>query len=217
VKGLVIAASFAAGLAIAAAGPADASTAALTGYTGGLQATSGSDQLYGWIFDTSKAIKVDALGVGDPSGGPLAVAHDVGIYDAASQTLLGSVTVLAGSGGTASNGFMYQSVTPFTLAVGRYVIAMTMPQGNADLQGIEVTSLSTSPGITYVNSAFGPGSALAFPDPTRTGFFAPGMFGPNFTFNDAVPEPATWALMLAGFGGLGLALRVRRRARRAAA
>ncbi|MGH7017613.1 MAG: PEPxxWA-CTERM sorting domain-containing protein, partial [Caulobacteraceae bacterium] len=28
----------------------------------------------------------------------------------------------------------------------------------------------------------------------------------------AVPEPATWALMLAGFGGLGWALRRRRAA-----
>lgn len=30
-------------------------------------------------------------------------------------------------------------------------------------------------------------------------------------FSDGVPEPATWAMMLAGFGGLGVAMRARRR------
>jgi PEP-CTERM motif len=30
------------------------------------------------------------------------------------------------------------------------------------------------------------------------------------TFTTAVPEPATWAMMLAGFGGLGAAMRRRR-------
>jgi hypothetical protein len=40
-----------------------------------------------------------------------------------------------------------------------------------------------------------------------------GEFAANFTVNGGgggVPEPATWAVMLAGFGGLGMALRSRR-------
>ncbi|HEY7900024.1 MAG TPA: choice-of-anchor C family protein [Caulobacteraceae bacterium] len=43
---------------------------------------------------------------------------------------------------------------------------------------------------------------------------ASGAYGPvvgDISVTAAVPEPATWALMLAGFGGLGLALRGRRR------
>jgi hypothetical protein len=33
----------------------------------------------------------------------------------------------------------------------------------------------------------------------------------NVTYNNGVPEPATWAMMLVGFGGLGLAMRSRRK------
>jgi hypothetical protein len=48
-----------------------------------------------------------------------------------------------------------------------------------------------------------------------TGFseFVPG----NGTFAAGVPEPAAWSLMIAGFGGLGVALRARRKAVAAAA
>jgi len=38
------------------------------------------------------------------------------------------------------------------------------------------------------------------------------VYADNFTFDTAVPEPATWALMLAGFGGAGAMLRRRRTA-----
>jgi hypothetical protein len=201
---------FAAGVAITSAGMANAGTIALTGFGGGENATSGSDQLYGWYFNTSSAIDVTALGVGDSSGQPLSVSHDVGIFDVSTQALLGSATVPSGSGGTLENGFDYESVSPFELSAGSYVIVMTMPAMNADVQSIFNTSETTSAPVTYVNSAFDAGSSLAFPDPASEGAFAQGLFGPNFIFNSAVPEPATWAMLLVGLGGLGVALRGRR-------
>jgi hypothetical protein len=51
----------------------------------------------------------------------------------------------------------------------------------------------------------------SFPDGVLTGVdFDVRTIG---SFTTAVPEPATWAIMLAGFAGLGAALRMRRRAR----
>ena len=206
----LFAAGLAAGLAISIAGAANASSVALTGFSGGTEATSGGDQLYGWFFDTSSAIDITALGVGDASGGPLQVSHDVGIFDVSDQSLLVSTNVPAGSGASLLDGFMYESISSFHLAAGSYVIVMTMPADNADLQSISNTSVTTASPITYVDSAFGVGSSLAFP--TTAGVFSKGLFGPNFQFDAsaAAPEPASWTLMIAGFGLAGAALRRRR-------
>ena len=182
--------------------PAEADTIALTGYTGGLPATSGDDQLYGWFFDTTAPITVTALGVGSPpTGGPLSVSHDVGIFAVTDESLLVSGTVPAGSGGTLLDGFWYTSVSPTLLPAGDYVIVMTMPEGNTDRQAVEVATETTSAPVAYVNSAFDSGSSLAYP--TFEGAFAPGLFGPNFTFTGGVPEPSTWAMLLIGFAGVG--------------
>ncbi len=209
-----VAAIFAGTLAIMAAGAASAAdTVALTSINGGFRATSGSDQLYGWFFNTSSAISVTALGVGDKDDDGLSVAHDVGIYRVSDQQLLVSATLSAGTGDTLLNGFRYTGISPFALAAGSYLIEMTMPSGNADTQFIDATGETTSSPVSYVDSAFDGGSSLAYP--TLKGAFAQGMFGPNFTFTgggNAIPEPATWALMLMGFGGAGAMLRGRRKA-----
>jgi hypothetical protein len=188
-----------------ASGRAIADTIALTDFSGGFLANSGSDQLYGWFFDLSAPIDVTALGVGDSGGEALAVSHDVGIFAVSDQTLLLSAAVPAGSGGTLLDGFRYASVSPSILPAGDYVIVMTMPALNADLQSIGNASETTSAPVTYVDSAFDSGSSLAFP--TGSGVFAIGLFGPNFTYTTtaAIPETSTWAMMLLGFGGLGFA------------
>jgi hypothetical protein len=186
-----------------AGGQAIADTIALTNITGGFRATSGSDQLFGWFFDLSAPVDATALGVGDSVGAALAVSHDVGIFAVNDEALLLSTTVPAG-GGAYLDGFRYVSVSPTALPAGDYVIVMTMPEGNADTQSIENTSETTSAPVTYVDSAFDFGSSLAYP--TQPGAFAIGLFGPNFTYtSSAIPEPSTWAMMLLGLGGLGIA------------
>jgi hypothetical protein len=189
-----------------------ADTIALTSVTGGVLATSGSDQLYGWIFTANAPITVTSLGVFDNGGDGLSISHNVGIFNETTETLLGSTAVPAGTGGTLLDGFRYESVSPFSLTQGgTYVIVMTMPQGNQDLQTIEATSETTASQITWDNSAFSASSSLAFPPTSGNGAFAQGLFGPNFTFASTAvtPEPSTIALL--GTGVLSLVGFARRR------
>ena len=91
--------------------------------------------------------------------------------------------------------------------------------------GLYITATADSFGrIWYSNSAVPYGAVIATDGllSLRSGHASPYLFGPGFdgrNFNGsityriaAVPEPASWALMILGFGGAGAALRRRRAA-----
>ena len=93
----------------------------------------------------------------------------------------------------------YQDRAPSSVSVsfssdgvnfGPVTTAASLPYGG----GSAFLDLPTPVTARYVDYAFGGNGGVAIQE----------------VFADAVPEPASWALMLLGFGGLGLATRQRR-------
>ena len=104
-----------------------------------------------------------------------------------------------------------------TLA-GNYWLSLTTSTPDLFFTALTVTPITGSGTITYVGGpthaitllpgSLGAGSYhLTFSGNSPSG----GSESGNLTFRLAVPEPGTWALMLLGFGGIGLAMRRRRR------
>jgi hypothetical protein len=204
-------AAFAVGLACA--GAANAATNLVA--NGGFEAPSEVGQDYvnfssaftGWnvpVNNVDIVTYAGAYGEGAPAGGGGAQFLDLvgfGSTGAISQDL----NLVAGK--TYNFSFDYANN------------AFSTPSASADvtLDGVLLTAISHNTSTTtngdwthysgtFVAGASGPYD-LAFT--TTAGGGSGGIFLDNVSIS-AVPEPATWALMLAGFGGLGAALRRRR-------
>ena len=154
---------------------------------------------------------MDALGVFDTGALGLADDHPIGIWNAQGD-LVASTTVTNASASVASASTLgvwrFQSIAPVALAAGDYVIGAWYPT-LADLFVGNATGIVTDPDVTFLHDAISPGVITNFSEPLGTFTAAdPGFFGPDFRL--AVPEPTTWALMIAGFGGVGALLRRRR-------
>ncbi len=183
--------------------PAQAQDAAFS-VTGSPDTLGNPPFTLGYAFTLSEAFTASGLGIFDAGGDGLASVHEIGLWDSGG-TLLAS-TSITGSSGSLIDGFRYNSISSLSLAAGTYTIGSTFSDG---LDPVYFFSPVTSaPGFTYDLSRFATGAALANPTNAdgRTGYF-----GPNLLLSAAVPEPATWALLLLGFAAIGGTMRAKQR------
>ncbi len=150
----------------------------------------------------SNNLTVSSLGTwdGDATDG-LAASHDVGIWNADGSTLLGSVTVPAGTGATKIGSWRYvdlsSAVTLF--ANTEYVIGSAVLGDSYHGSLIAPAALPdfpvfSTPNVNFVHRSAVAGAALAFPNITAFSDITSAWDAPNFRY-EAVPEPGSLGLL----------------------
>lgn len=164
----------------------------------------GSDPILnlGYAFSLSEASRVTALGLYSPA---VLAGNRVGIWDATGNLV--SSTLVTPAGRLVGN-YRYSAIEPLILAAGQYVIAGQIFKGSTF--PIELGGYTTAPGYTWLADREGSG-AFAEPMSSFSSYGQQGFALVNFSVVSAVPEPATWTMMILGFGGVGMVIRRRRK------
>jgi hypothetical protein len=198
----------------AAAGP-------ILDFTGGSTMGAAVDLTAGWKFTVSSQITIAGLGIFDVGADGLAQSHQIGLWSGDGSSLLANATITnANSTSIASTSnlgnWRATSISSLQLGPGDYVIGAFYQAGSPDT-AVRGATASTISGVTWDEYRGSPG--LTFPA-TFTGEGGKGFFGPNlFTAGQTppVPEPKTYAMLMAGLGLLGFIVHRRRKSLNAAA
>jgi hypothetical protein len=161
----------------------------------------------GFQFTANIDMTVISLGLFDSSQDGLVESHAAGIWDSGG-TLLGSTVIPSGVAGTLVNQFRYVATSISLLAGQNYFIGALYLTGSDPLifPGF-ASNFATDPGVTFLQSQFAGGAVLTFP--SLTAGQDPAYFGPNFQF-EAVPEPASMAMLAIGGAGVWFRRRQKR-------
>ena len=163
----------------------------------------------GMDFRVNSAIRVTSLGAFDSLSNGITSDIFTAIFDASGAMVSPVVNF---NGTTAAPGSSYASlaVTPFILAAGTYQVGSWGYNGadqnfNNNGPGGPITFNSFNGKLTALGTRYanGPGGQATIPDAGLT------RYGAGTFTAVTVPEPATWALLLSGFGMIGFAMRRR--------
>ena len=159
----------------------------------------------------AETITVTQLGAWDEGGNGLTASHPVGLFSSGG-TLLGSVTVSAGTGDTLLNGYRYATLSsPVALSASTtYVIGAYFTSGGPDAWRQNTTDGVVTSDVATYYTAYANGTGLTFPNnQISTQVLA----GANAIYVATIPEPATTALLAALATGALAVARSRRKMR----
>jgi len=175
-----------------------------TGSTGGF--TNGSWN-FGINFNVTSAVTVTGLGYYE---GPIFVPHQVALFDSSgTQLAVSSID----STDAVDGHFRYHAVNAFTLGVGSYQLVGVSQN---DLYEWNGTPFIVDPNLTYIGNQWQLAGANTNPNvPEWMSFTAQndvsnGYWGPDLRLAGAIPEPETYAMLLAGLGLMGFVARRRK-------
>ena len=203
---------FGAALAALSAAPSLAATQVYFSNVEGLAGNQAYTGTLGLNFDVNSSIKIRSLGVFDDSSNGLQSSLAVTIYDRDTQTALFAPLVF--NQGTANTGgeYIFKNITTLLLGPGRYQLA-AWNYGAAEMNynnsgpGGPIAFNNLGGAITAVGTAY-TGTSGTFADIPDNGLTR---YGAGSFMASAVPEPATWAMMICGFGMVGGSMRSARR------
>jgi hypothetical protein len=164
---------------------------------------SGSSWTLGFEFLANADLTVTKLGSWTQGVGTTPVT--VGLWDA-SGNLLASASVTTSS--TTDGQFSFTDISAVSLTAGQNYYVGSI---GYTYYGWAPVNAASGAEITYVQDAWvSGGTTLAFPSSTEgfTTLGTSGFYGANLEYiTAAVPEPSTYAMLLAGLGLIGFAAR----------
>lgn len=167
---------------------------------------------YGLDFEVLQAVTVTSLGVFDADRNGIAGAVSAAVFQ--NGAAVSPQVSFAGAGAAGAAGYTYRMIAPLTLQPGIYQIAAwgfssTDQAYNSNAGPGGTISFTANPALRFLGASYstGAGAAGSIADPVGTRYGAGSL---QFaTLSAAVPEPASWLMMVAGLALVGVGLRRR--------